>query len=224
MKILINFPVRNRVAQFEKTIQSLVKCIEDWTNIILLLKVDDDDDNKDKFVEIANKYIDSENLTIDYGISINKVHAQTRNIEKYDWDIVVNWSDDVYAIYPGIEKEIRKPFDEHGLDWCPCFKDIYRTDQLPTLAIIGREYFDRFGYMLNPQYESLYSDNEMECVAKLLGKFEFIENPIIFRHDHPNNTGQPRDEMYEMNESSYYYQKDGTLFQERKFRNFDLKL
>jgi len=224
MKILINFPVRNRTIQFEDALISLMSCIENITGIVFLIKIDDDDENKEKFIELSKKYINSDNLILDHGLSKNKVHAQSKDIEKYDWDIVVNWSDDVIAIYKGIEKEIRKPFEEHGLDWCPCFRDIYRNDDLPTLVVMGRKFFDRFGYMINPQYESLYSDNELREVAKILGKWEFIESPVIFRHEHPNNTGQPRDKMYEMNESPYYYHKDGQLFQERKARNFDLKL
>jgi hypothetical protein len=187
------------------------------------VKLEKNDKSLHLYLDYISECFAKISISIIYMESENKVQAQNYGTEKHDWDILVNWSDDVLAIYKGIEKEIRKPFKQHGLDWCPCFKDIYRKDELPTVAVIGRKYFNRFGYMMYPEYESLYGDNEMEEVAKRLGRFEFIEEPVIFRHEHPNNTGRARDDMYEMNESPYYYQKDGQLFLDRKAINFGLK-
>lgn len=225
-KILFNLPTRSRPEQFEKCLNKLVKAIGSWDEVGIIIKLDNDDLTLDKYLNLIHEIKYSTTfllpIFIEYGKSPNKIAAQNRNIEKYDWDILVNWSDDIMAFRGEIEDEIRKPFEKHGLDWCPGFWDGYRQDELPVVAIIGREYFNRFGYMYYPGYESLYADNEMETVAKMLGRFEFIREPLLFTHEHPNNTGAPRDEMYNKNESPYYYEKDGALFEERRIINFGL--
>lgn len=223
-KILINFPTRNRPDKFKESFESLINNISDKRNIYFLVKLDEDDGNIEKYKDIIRE-IDSlynPNISISIGYSQNKINAINRNISDYDWDILVSWSDDMIAIYKGFEKEIRKPFEKHGLDWCPCFKDIYRNDDLGTMAVVGRKFYDRFDYLYYYGYESVCCDNEQVEVAKLLEKFEFIVKPIIFRHEHPNNTGKPRDKMYEINESPYFYKKDGELFKKRQQINFGL--
>ena len=57
-----------------------------------------------------------------------------------------------------IRNEMQKLFpDTDGILW---FFDGWRKD-LNTLCILGRKYYDRFGYIYHPDYNSFWSDAEM---------------------------------------------------------------
>lgn len=51
-----------------------------------------------------------------------------------------------------------------------------------TLPILDRKYYDRYGYVYNPEFLHLFSDTEMTHVGHLLGRV--INLPIVFSHHH----------------------------------------
>lgn len=52
-----------------------------------------------------------------------------------------------------------------------------------TCPIMDREYYNRFGYIYNPDYDHMFADTEMTHVAQLLGKI-IRRDDILFRHLH----------------------------------------
>ncbi|MFK5283673.1 hypothetical protein ACI3PL_29270, partial [Lacticaseibacillus paracasei] len=46
--------------------------------------------------------------------------------------------------------------------------------ELCTYSIMGRAYFERFGYIYHPDYTSLWCDNEFTEVAQILGKWAYL--------------------------------------------------
>ena len=71
--------------------------------------------------------------------------------------------------------------DTDGILW---FFDGWRKD-LNTLCILGRKYYERFGYIYNPEYNSFWSDSEFTDVGNILNKQKFIDK-VIIRHLHPD--------------------------------------
>jgi hypothetical protein len=87
------------------------------------------------------------------------------------------------------------------------------------MSILGRQYFERFGYIYHPDYISLYCDNEQMDVAKLLGCYKYI-NKNIFHHLHPAYGKAEYDMQYNHTES--FSNADHITYFRRRANNFDL--
>lgn len=87
--------------------------------------------------------------------------------------------------------------------------------RLNTLPVFDRRYFDRFGYCYNPQYSSLWCDNEQQEVAESLGRSCYVDD-VIIRHDWIGDGGG--DDLHRRNES--YYERDARVYQARKKAGF----
>ena len=72
--------------------------------------------------------------------------------------------------------------DTDGVLW---FNDGYQGNKLNTLCILGKKYYDRFGYIYNPEYISVWSDNEFMDVGNILGKQTYFDE-VIIQHQHPD--------------------------------------
>lgn len=89
------------------------------------------------------------------------------------------------------------------------------------MNIVGREYFNRTGYIYCPEYGSVYCDQEETDKAKILGKYKFIDKNIL-RHLHPVWRTNSWDELYKKNESAENYSRDREVYNKRKENNFYL--
>jgi len=190
----------------------------DKDNIHFLVSYDEDDSEmKPQIIERLSKSIP---ITFVCGKSDNKIHACNRDIEQVqDWDIVLLLSDDMIPQKWGWDDSVRQAYSK-DLDLCVHFSDGYTKQKLQTLLIYGRPYFDRFGYLYNPEYVSLWSDNESMQVAKLLGKYVYYDE-VLFRHEHySNNQSLQADELMRKNES--YYKQDQRTYNKRLSINFGL--
>jgi hypothetical protein len=88
------------------------------------------------------------------------------------------------------------------------------------LPIMGRKYYDRFGYVYHPSYQSFWCDNEFTQVALKLGKIKCINRKII-RHQHPSwDAGMQADDLYYANNQNWH--KDMANFKKRQRQGFPI--
>ena len=78
------------------------------------------------------------------------------------------------------------------------YNDGFVGDKLSTLSIMGRDYFNRDGYIYHPDYKSFSCDAEAFYVAQMRGKHHYFDK-IIFKHQHPAWIGIGNDETYSKN-------------------------
>jgi hypothetical protein len=163
-------------------------------------------------------------VTMVMGESKSKIEAINRDVNDiaYDWDVIVNMSDDMVFNTAGFDAIIRASF---GAAWgkvdtnrCLHFPDGNRSD-LITMAILGRVYYERFKYIYHPSYKSLYCDDEMTIVAKQLNCLLFV-GVDIFEHKHPAYGKASMDTQYMITES--FGSVDQMNFEARKSKNFYL--
>jgi len=210
MKILYKIATRSRPALFHRAIMSIIDNSES-DNYHILVSVD----NNDGSSNYTNVY---KNTSIVFGNSKNKIDAINRDIDTVsNWDILVNVSDDQTFTLKGFDKVIRSNFDK--LDLCLHFPDGNRND-LITMSILGRDFYNRFGYIYSPEYKSLYCDNEQMEVSKMLGCYKFV-NENIMLHLHPAFGKANYDKQYHLTES--FSSEDCQTFLKRKVNNFDLE-
>jgi len=221
MKLLIKFPTRNRKNKFFKVLKQYQNLCEDFDNTFFLITLDNDDETM-KPSEVSDIFGTFKNIKVVYGNSDSKIHAINRDIELVDeWDIVLLASDDMTPKVKGYDNIIRNRMKEYypdtdGILW---FNDGHQGNQLNTLSILGKKYYDRFGYIYQPEYKSVWSDNEFMLVGNLLGKQTYMDE-VIIEHEHPDWGYGNRDIIHQINSQNESH--DRNLFVSRKNNNFYL--
>ena len=219
MKLIIKFPTRVRVRKFLNVLSKYVRLLEDKSTPIIVSCDSDDISMKEDFVtEVINQY---KNVTLQFNNNNTKIEAINHNMGTLDFDIVLLASDDMVPQVKGFDTIIREKMlthypDTDGVLW---FNDGYKGDKLNTLCILGKKYFDRFGYIYNPEYKSVWCDNEFMDISKLLDKVTYFDD-VIIRHEHPDWGFGSNDSIHMTNvknESS-----DRATYEKRKQQNFGL--
>jgi hypothetical protein len=223
MRLLIKFPTRSRSKKFLEVLDLYYKNLNniDLTEFCISIDEDDISMNNEEILSVLDNY---ENLTIFISNSKSKIQAINADIEELNnWDVVLLASDDMIPQIKGYDDIIRENMkkyypDTDGVLW---FFDGNRKD-LNTLCILGKKYYDRFGYIYHPGYKSFYCDDEFTQVANRLKKQTFIDQ-IIIRHEHPD-IPQYRDRLDESYSKNHkYYPIDYQFFQLRHKNNFGLR-
>jgi hypothetical protein len=221
MKLLIKFPTRGRKQKFFKVFNHYQNLCEDLDNTYFLVTLDNDDEDM-KLSEVEEMLNTFKNVKVIYGDSTSKIHAVNRDIEMInDWDIFLLASDDMIPKVKGYDNIIRnkmKEFypDTDGILW---FNDGHQENRLNTLCILGKKYYDRFGYIYYPEYKSVWCDNEFMMVGDLLGKQTYFDE-VIIEHEHPDWGYGKRDTIHRTNSENESH--DRNLFTTRKNNNFYL--
>lgn len=228
-KILYKFPTRQRPEKFFAALGNItLNSISNNYKIVVTADIDDETMYCESVFDRIIKYSEICNIEAMFDISQGKIHAVNRDMEEvtkaYDWDIVVVMSDDMKFVVQGFDDVIREAFYKHGLDSVIHFNDgnSYK-DKLMTLNVQGRVNYDRFKYLYNPEYISLWCDNEQMEVAKMIGNYHYMgDRLVIVNHLHPCFVqGVPYDDLLKHTES--FYKIDEETFKKRKKKNFDIK-
>ncbi len=223
-QLLIKFPTRGRAQQFFNVLDTYYNLLEDNANTYFLISCDNDDHvmNNETVKEKLSHY---QNLQICFSNNKSKIEAVNANFDQAPYfDIVLLASDDMIPQVKGYDTIIRNNMSKHfpdtdGILW---FNDGHQAHNLNTLSILGRKYFNRFGYLYHPAYKSLWCDNEFTMIGNLLGKQKYF-NQIIIKHIHPDIFSDVLiDELYEKNLK--LDSVDKAVFENRKDNGFDLGL
>lgn len=159
-------------------------------------------------------------LSIGWGYSESKVHAINRQMPFVDWDILCVMSDDMEITFYGFDQIIRQAFAD-SLDWLIHIPDNDAKGVLATMYIAGKDFYNRFGYIYNPAYKSLFCDNEIQEVAQKLGRYKYVDCPCLIFHANPAYGHQPKDEMF-IKQQEIGWTEDQETYNQRKANNFYL--
>ena len=213
MNILVKYPTRGRRDQFFDTVQRYISTAttDQWQFLVST-------DTNDRWMSDVTTVT---NGVVVHGESRNKVDAINRDIDQseYPWDIVLVIPDDMWPTGDGWDAKIISAMEQYypDLDGMLWFND-GRQDAICTIPVLGRKYYDRFGYIYHPDYASFFCDDEQTAVATALGRVAKIDECII-KHEHPAWGGSmPRDQLYIRNDR--YWRQDKNLFIRRKLHNF----
>lgn len=215
MRILFNLASRSRPDKFRKVVREINSLCQN-DNYIINAKVDLDDP------EVERYKMNNPKVVYQLGFSLNKIHAINRDIPTDGWDIIVDVSDDFVFTRKGFDNVIRKYC---GPDDCLHFPEPFankqsrlnRNEDIIIMAVMGKDYFNRFGYIYNPVYKSLFCDNELTAVAKKTGRYKLI-NQQIFYHAHPQAGFGKADEQTKFTES--FWKEDEAVYHQRKENGF----
>lgn len=220
MNVLVKLPTRNRSARAREVLVA-AHAYESGENTVKYLIAADPDD------------YDTQSLPhrLDFPVELlvkdhhSKIEACNSFLDRArEWDVLVLLSDDMTPVRQNwdsiLVSDLVHAFPD--LDGALWYDDGFVHDKLCTLPIMGRRYFDRFGYVYEPGYKSLWCDNEYTEVAQMLSRIRY-SNQVLFRHDHPGNCATAsKDELYERNDK--FWDTDKDYYGSRKAHKFDVQL
>lgn len=223
-KITVKFPIRARAEKFLKVLKQYKDYCNEPDNIQMLISIDEDDTAMTD--EIINEmYKVFKNTTVVKNEPKGKIAACNANLDLIDKDtqIIVLASDDMIPQIDGwdfiLQSEMQRYYPD--TDGVLFHNEGYLQEKLNCMVIVGRRYFERFGYLYNPEYISLWCDNEFQDVANRLGKQTYFPL-VLFKHEHySRNKEVQMDELMRHNES--FFNIDKETYKRRKANNFDLK-
>jgi hypothetical protein len=225
-KILFKFATRSRPHKFLYGVNNIFSKVSDKENFQILVSADVDDDSmyNQEVMNQIKSHLDSGKIIMAFGNSKSKIDAINRDMELInDWNILINFSDDMEFVTDGFDEIIRQHFATHFPDFNGNmhYNDGYTCDKLSTMSIIGKTYFDVIlkKKIYWDEYLSLFCDNEYTEVAKKLNKIQYYDM-ILFKHNHPANNGIMPDEQYQKNES--HWEHDKNVYERRSKINFGI--
>ena len=218
MRILYKYTSRSRRSNFLRGYDSILNKIANKEDYHILISVDKDDQSMSPLPVLDGNY------TFVVGNSKNKIDAINRDLNEfdYDWDILINMSDDMIFTKKGFDDIIRAEFYNDFNQYLH-FNDGNQKCNVCTMHIVGRNYYDRFNYIYHPDYISLWCDVENDIVAKQLGCYKYMgDNIKLFRHLHPAWGLAPQDALSIKTEDRALWVADEITFNKRKIKNFGL--
>lgn len=206
--ILVKYATRGRKERFFGGMETIYKMASQPDFIYTVVTADEDDMemNSDEVKERIKQY---PNTSIIYGSSKNKIHAINRDMDILpeaikNWDILVNFSDDQRFVTPMWDDYIRVDMNAQNqmrgtnMDMYLAYLDPDTKGVLSTTLVAGRKFIDRFNFIYDPQFQSLFCDNLMEDCAKALGRYNFTGMQLVHHYNPSYGYAEfPPDAMYE---------------------------
>ena len=224
-RLVIKFPTRNRPEKFKTVFSRYLTFLSGRHDVRFILSMDEDDltmNNPEMHQWISTR---AQNAQIEcfYGNSKSKIEACNANLEGVDGDVLLLASDDMVPVQMGYDDIIFGAFSQAFPDFDGAIKfwDGLRPkeDPLMTLTVMGFPLYKQFGYIYNPEYKSLYCDNEQTQVCATLNKLRRCDLCII-QHQW---TGEAFDSLHARNENPEMYGVDGETFKRRGANKFDME-
>lgn len=216
---LFKFPSRGRPVRFFKSLDSIIHNIsdKDYFHISCTLDLDDEAMNNEQVIERIKQY---PNTSIEWGYSKSKIDAINRSMPNIDWQILIAMSDDMIFNIFGFDTMIGVDMLNHfpDFDGLLHYPDQDAKEHLATMYIAGRKFYDKFGYIYNPDYKSLWCDNHVMELAQLLGKYKYCGYQINI-HLNPAYGHLEKDSMFL--EQQGHWEADELIYREYEKRNFD---
>jgi hypothetical protein len=220
-RFLIKFPTRARFEKFFNVLDLYYSKLSKEYPYHFLITCDMDDPVMN-CAEARARFRHYPNLTACYGNSKSKVEACNGDMDKCpEFDILILASDDMIPVADGFDKIIAQYNQQHFPDYDGIlhFSDGVHPG-MNTLPIMGRKYYESFGYIYYPEYISLFCDQEMTHVSHMLGKSVFI-NQVLIEHHHPDFGMAERDQLYL--DCYRWWSVDEALYLKRIAIDFGLK-
>lgn len=223
MRLLVKFPTRGRPEKALATLGRYVR-MESGDHDVRYVVVLDVDDPTMGAAHVSGQLARMPRVEVHSGEHADKIAAcNAFTPDPATWDVVLLASDDMIPHVEGWDAEICDAMtlyypDLDGVLW---FNDGVQGKLLNTLSIMGRAYYERFGYVYHPEYKSLCCDNEFMEVAALLGRQTYIDR-VVIRHEHYVIGARTMDVCDERGVANHTH--DWEVLRHRRMENFGLRV
>jgi len=185
IKFSILHPSRRRPDKSFETIQKWLFRAGENTDIELIVSLDDDDPDLERYQRLYKglKVIVNQNRSAIDAVN-NAAVASTGEVlivVSDDFECPRNWALTLDRILRGRQDYLLKISDGTQM-------------YIVTLPIMDRVYYKRFGYIYHPDFRHMFSDTHLTHVADVLGKL-YMRNDLLFQHNHYSVTHTAKDEV-----------------------------
>lgn len=220
-RLLIKIPTCSRPEKFFNRLDIYYRRLSSEIPVTFLISCDLEDQsmNNEQVIERLKSY---PNLQVQFGHKCSKIEAYNRDIQDFDFDVLLLASDDMEPTVDGYDKIIADRMQKEfpAFDGVLNFSDGHIWAALNTVPVIGKKYYDAFGYAYYPEYVAFHCDNELTAVSRILRR-ECVCDEIIFDHKHPIWTHEGWDELYERYQKQFF-KRDEAIFETRRINYYGL--
>jgi hypothetical protein len=226
MKIAVAWPTRGRPHLFYPALQGWIARQSGRHDIIYSVVVDEDDDAMAGVGDAVRSVAPDAIVTTSFAnnTKIGAINAAAQAVMAAEHpDILVLAADDMLAVARGWDDLVACLMQQNFADGDGVLhlNDGYTGRVLNTLPIMGRKYWNRFGYVYHPAYRSLWCDNEFQDVSQRLGRSAYVDM-LLIRHAHPGNDRRVAgDALYRANDRDNG--RDKQTYEARKAAGFPLE-
>lgn len=216
LPLLIKFPSRSRPRLFRETFAKWNAVPADVT---FMVSLDHGDETLPEYLEFLH---DKSNVLVFVGRSSCKVEAINRDMEQApDWSAVAIAADDMIPQRTDYAVEIMRLMAAKfpDTDGVLHLNDGRVGERCNTMPVIGRKFYDRFGYVFHPAFKAVYCDEELTEVAQGLGRSFYVAECLI-HHAWP--AAGEFDALSRRNEDRTLYDADCVTFQKRKAAGYPI--
>jgi hypothetical protein len=207
--LLIKWATRARPELFRRT-------FEKWNvpGVRFVVSLDEDDPTLARYTAFL---ADKPNVRTCVGKSSCKVEAINRDLDGESFGIIVCASDDMVPQTIGWADRIKALMAQQypDTDGVIHLNDGRRGIGLNTLSILGKRYYDRFGYLYHPAYRSLWCDDEFTAVSYALDRATYFDE-VLIAHDWIGQHAP--DELHKRNERHFH--DDAKTYERRRKAGF----
>ena len=227
IRISLLHPSYNRPSMAYHTFCNWVNNAKNPSEIEYLIGLDTNDPSCNEYQNIFSKNnIELGKLLIDIDSSTCAIQALNRVASKIsdcseliveicdDIDCFKDWDETLLKSLEGIDnfKEPKMVGTHDGLrDYGIVF----------TQPIMNRAAYNKLGFMIYPEYTSMFADNDFTQIARNTGWL--INAPhILFKHKHYTLGLNPLDKTYSRRNNQKEWDYNQKIYQDRAKRSFDL--
>lgn len=218
-RLLIKFPIRERRDSFLEAFDLYVRLSTTHPEFLITL---DQDDRAMRQQWIWDRVQScGRPVTIIWGLPNGKIDACNRDLSEHNsnWTTVLLASDDMHPIVQGYDQiileEMARHFPENdGALW---FKQPPQ-DRVNFVEVVGRKRYQQQGYLYNPNYYSLFADNEQTDKGLRDGWLARAPVEIIQNVSYHWGGKNREDTLYRRN--NRYWKRDGEIYEQRKAAGF----
>jgi hypothetical protein len=205
---------------------SIIENASHLSKISILVSLDSNDPTIQEYRDKITPHFGKTFIKVVEGESTGKINAINRDLNEYKggWDLLINMSDDMVFLEKGFDDKIRSIFNSHFPlgDGFLHLNDGRQGDNVSTMSIMDRKYYERDRYIYNPEYKSLWCDAEATEVAWMRGRYAYA--PIIlFDHLHPAWGLAPMDKQYLRSETRELWDHDKAVIERHRAINYGIE-
>ena len=180
-RILIKIPTKGRPEQFFSVLDKYYENLstQESRHFLIACDIDDPCMNNPTIIQRLQQY---PNLSFSFGLSRSKIEAYNRDLHRdLPFDILIMGNDTTapcYSCYDTIiEQAMAQSFS--NLDGIINFQNDTAGKDYNEVPIMGKTFFDRFGYAYHPSYISSFHKQELTIISRILNKEKKYHLPLF---------------------------------------------
>lgn len=197
MKISLLHPTRSRPEKSVDTLDKWIDSSSSYHELQLIVSLDGDDPLLEQYKQAYDSlaYIVNKNRSC--------VDAINNAAKFATGDILIVVSDDTDCSQ---NWDLSLALDvQDKTDWILKTQDGIQQ-WIITCPIMDRAYYNRFGYIYNPEFNHMFCDTYMTAVADIAGRK--LTSNLMFKHNHYSVNGTKPDEVHKKNDATWKQGED----------------